>query len=208
MKFESSVENKSITLRGPIADAEGCVSSDEFITALAEHEGDITLHLNSEGGVVTEGLSIFNAIDNYDGNVTVVVDTIAASIATVICCAADKVVMNANAKFMIHRAWTVAAGNCLAFRATAEIMEMMDADIAAAYSEKTGLDEVEILDMMSAETWFTAKAALKAGFVDEVNPKKKSAKQPKAEAEGLSLFANVQASRALAAMAKRRAENA
>ena len=170
MKLESNPEAKTITFRGFVGDYDNGISADDFRAVLAEHEGqDVTIHLNSEGGSVTDGLSIFNAISQHDGEVTVHIDALAASIATVICCAADKVIMNSNAKFMIHRAWTVAMGNCVEFKKMANIMEMLDGDIADVYEGRTGIAKDELLSMMDEETWMTADEALASKFVDEVH---------------------------------------
>lgn len=178
MKLESNPEKHEITMRGFIGDFENGISADDFRDVLAEHAGqDVTIHLNSEGGSVTDGLSMFNAIATHEGNVTIHIDALAASIATVIAVAADSVKMNSNAKFMIHRCWTAAVGNCSDFRSMAEVMELLDTDIAASYSEKTGKPEEEMLAMMDAETWMDAETALSMGFVDEiVEVKSKAAK--------------------------------
>ena len=181
MKLESNPEAGKIVMRGPIGDFEGGVSANDFSTLLAEHDGkDITIEIDSEGGSVTDGLAMFNAIARHDGEVTIHIDPIAASIATVICCAASKVVMNSNAKYFVHRAWTMAMGNCKDFQSTASLLEMMDADIAGVYSERTGLDKDEALALMDAETWMDADEAVRKGFVDEIY-EVKSKSTPKAE---------------------------
>jgi len=180
MKLESNPEAKTITFRGFVGDYDNGISADDFRAVLAEHDGqDVTIHLNSEGGSVTDGLSIFNAISQHDGEVTVHIDALAASIATVICCAADKVIMNSNAKFMIHRAWTAAMGNCVEFRKMANIMEMLDGDIADVYENRTGIAKEELLAMMDEETWLNAEEALANKFVDQIHDVSK----PRAEAK-------------------------
>lgn len=169
MKFESNPESGLIVMRGGIGDFEDCISADDFLEVLAEHTGDITIELDSPGGVVPEGLSIYNALSKYEGGeVTVHIDAQVGSIATVICCAADHVKMNSNATYMIHCAWTAAIGNCRDFRAIADLMEMMDAEIAKMYADKTGTDPSYILEKMQAETFYNAQQALEEGFVDEV----------------------------------------
>ena len=189
MKFETNPTAGTITMRGGIGDFENHISADDFLSALSEHAGeDVTILLDSEGGSVTDGLSIYNAIMQYSGSVTVHIDAICASIATVIACAADKVVMNSNAKFMIHRAWTVAMGNSVEFRSMAEILELMDADIASAYGDKTDLPEDELLAMMEAETWMSAEKALELGFVDEINEISRKMKEQEKKAEVISPF--------------------
>ena len=178
MKLESNPEKKEITMRGFIGDYENGISADDFRDVLAEHAGqDVTIYLNSEGGSVTDGLSIFNAIASHDGKVTVHIDALAASIATVIAMAASTVKINSNGKFMVHRCWAAAVGNCQDFRSMADVMDLLDKDIAASYSEKTGKPESEMLALMDAETWMDAETALAAGFIDEiVEVKSKSAK--------------------------------
>jgi len=189
MKFETNTTAGTITMRGGIGDFENHISADDFLSALSEHAGeDVTILLDSEGGSVTDGLSIYNAIMQYSGNITVHIDAICASIATVIACAADRVVMNSNAKFMIHRAWTVAMGNSVEFRSMADILELMDADIASAYGDKTDLPEDELLGMMEAETWMSAEQAYDLGFIDEINQISRKTKEPQKKAEVISPF--------------------
>ena len=185
MRLETNPEAQTIDMRGPIGDFDGGISADDFRDCLKEHAGaDVTIHLNSEGGSVSDGLAMYNAIMQHEGKVTIHIDTLAASIATVIASAADEVIINSNAKYMIHRCWTVAMGNCKDFRSTADVMELMDKDIAAAYSERTGKDEAELLAMMDAETWMDADEALAQGFVDSVyKVERKKKKEAKAEAE-------------------------
>ncbi len=182
MKFENSPEKKTITMRGGIGEFDNHISADDFIEALNQHEGDVTIHLDSPGGSVTDGLAIYNAIVNYAGVTTVHIDTLCASIATVIACAADKVIINSNGKYMIHRAWTVAMGNCSDFRSMAEIMEMMDMDIAETYAMKAGGSVEDWLNKMDKETWYDAEAALEAGLVDEIIDMKKKYKDEDAKA--------------------------
>lgn len=202
MKLESNPEAKTITFRGFVGDYDNGISADDFRAVLAEHEGqDVTIHLNSEGGSVTDGLSIFNAISQHDGEVTVHIDALAASIATVICCAADKVVMNSNAKFMIHRAWTVAMGNCVEFRKMANIMEMLDGDIADVYENRTGIAKEELLAMMDDETWLNAEEALASKFVDQVHDVSKPRAEKKVDVK--ALLAPAMSKSCIAAMNRR-----
>ena len=183
MRLETDPENKTIQMRGPIGNFDGGISADDFRDCLKDHAGsDVTIYLDSQGGSVSDGLAMYNAIMQHDGEVTIHIDTIAASIATVIAFAASKLVINSNAKFMIHRCWTQAMGNCKDFRSTADVMEMMDGDIADTYAERTGKDKAELLAMMDAETWMDAEEALAQGFVDEIH-KIERKPAPKAEAK-------------------------
>lgn len=168
MKFETDPANGTITLRGGIGDFDGHISANDFMDALEGHTGDVTIHLDSPGGSVTDGISIYNQMKQYEGKITVHIDSICASIATVIACGADHVKANRKSKYMIHRAWTAAMGNCKDFRSMADIMELMDADIADTYATKAGGDKEEWLNLMDKETWFSAEQALEAGLIDEV----------------------------------------
>ena len=190
MRLESNPEAGTITFRGFVGDFDNGISADDFRDVLAEHGGkDVTIHLNSEGGSVTDGLSIYNAISQHEGEVTIHVDALAASIATVICCAADKVIMNGNAKFMIHRCFVAAMGNCREFRQIANTMEMLDGDIAAVYAEKTGIETERLMEMMDVETWLTAEEAVSQGFVDEVYEVKKAKPKAESKAEVMAMLA-------------------
>jgi hypothetical protein len=103
---------------------------------------------------------------------TVYIDGLAASIASVIAMAGDKIIMPKNAMMMIHNAWTRAAGNANDFREIAERMDKIDESIRVTYTDKTGTEEDEIIDLMDAETWFTAEEAVEKGFADEIEEEK------------------------------------
>ena len=167
-KFHNDFESGVMTFRGVIADDESAISANEFIDAINGYSGDLVIKMNSPGGVVTEGLSMYNAVKARQGKTIVEIDALCASIATVVACAADEVRISPVGKFMIHRSWTVAAGNAIEFRSTAELMEMMDADIASVYADKTGKSIDELMDMMTKETWFNAEQAVSAGFADSI----------------------------------------
>ena len=166
-----------------IGDFEEGTSAQGFHDALQDHNGaDVTLLLDSPGGVVSDGLSIYNALMQYSGKVTVHVDTMAASIASVIACAADNLIMNSNAQFMIHKAWTVAMGNSTDFRGLIEQLDSLDGMIADVYVERTGAEKAELLEMMEKETYLSAEDAYAMGFANEINQIKKERKAEKAKA--------------------------
>lgn len=132
---------------------------------LDEFEGDLTVRVNSYGGDVFQGHAIYNLIRKYDkGETTVVVDGIAASAASVIAMAGDKVEMPINAMLMIHDPWTFAIGNSEELLKTAETLDSIKQTIVNVYVDKTGKDASEISDMMSAETWLDADQAADLGF--------------------------------------------
>ena len=136
---------------------------------------NLDIYINSGGGDVLAGQAIHSMLKRHKAYKTVYIDGLAASIASVIAMAGDKIIMPKNASMMIHNAWTLIAGNKDDLRKMADDMEKIDAGIVATYAEKTGLDESEIVSLMNAETWFTADEAVKKGFADEIEETKQIA---------------------------------
>lgn len=164
--LKNNPENGTMSIRGVVGQD---FTAEQFIAALEEQDGrDVEILLDSEGGLVTEGLAIYNAIATYNGDVTIRIDTLCASIATVIACAASRVEMNSTARYMIHKCWVVAIGNSDELRSLAVMADMLDADMADIYEGRSDLTKAEIMDAMTAETWYSPEEALAAGFVDEV----------------------------------------
>ena len=129
----------------------------------------IDLHINSPGGVVFDGITIYNLLKNHSANVTTYIDGLAASIASVIALAGNKVIMAENALFMIHNPYGMVAGNATEMRDFADKLDKVGGAIATTYISKTGKTDVEIQAMLDAETWMTAAEALDNGFIDEVS---------------------------------------
>ena len=132
---------------------------------------DITLHLNSPGGDVFDGIAIANAIRDHSATVTVTVDAVAASIASVIAMAGDRVIMNANSQMMIHDASGMCWGNAADMMETASILNRLSDSIASAYAGRAGGTTEMWREQMRAETWFDAQEAVDAGLADEVTQK-------------------------------------
>ena len=130
---------------------------------------NITLRVNSPGGEIFDSLAIFNAIREHPATVTARVDGLAASMASVIALAADRVEMADNAFYMIHNPWSLVVGNAADMRKEADILDKVTGSLLSIYGEKTGLPEDELQALLGAETWFTAAEALEAGFVDAVD---------------------------------------
>ena len=129
---------------------------------------DITLNISSLGGDVNHAFAIYNMIKSHKGTVTANIYGDAASAATLIALAADKVNMASNVFFMIHNVWTMAVGDSGELRKTADLMDKINDQIVDAYKKKTGLRRSEIKQLMDNETWFTADEAKEKGFVDKV----------------------------------------
>lgn len=128
---------------------------------------DITLRLNSPGGSVFDGMAIYNRLKSHKAQVTIYIDGLAASMASVIAMAGDLVVMPENAMLMIHNPWTMTAGDAAELRKNADMLDKVKSTMLSAYTSKTGKTEDEISALMDAETWFTGAEALAHGFADE-----------------------------------------
>lgn len=145
------------------------ITAAETIAKLADMRGDVTVRVNSYGGDSFEGVAVKNALRAHDGQVTVVVDGVAASAASVIAvCGADRVVMRPGAELMIHDAWTFTDGNAADLTKVAADLERTSQGMAELYAEKAGGDAERWRDMMRAETWFSAQEAVDAGLADAV----------------------------------------
>jgi ATP-dependent protease ClpP protease subunit len=128
----------------------------------------IKLRLNSPGGDVWSGISIYNALRRHPSRVETYVDGVAASIASVIALAGDEVIMPANTFMMIHNAHAIALGDARAMREMADLLDKHTDAIRDIYVERTGRPEGEITKLMDAETWMTAQEAKDAGFASTV----------------------------------------
>lgn len=147
------------------------VSASDFLAEVRKLDGPLNLHLNSPGGDVFDGLAIYQALKARAGETTVVVDGLAASIASVIAMGADKLVMAPKATLMIHDGWTMSVGNAEEMRKTADLLDRTSNNIASVYADKAGGTVEFWRERMRAETWYSADEALEAGLVDEVEGK-------------------------------------
>lgn len=167
--FDYSTQDGTIRAYGVIGDYEDGISELDFMDAFDALGGDdVTIHLQSEGGSVTSGLSIYNQIEAYPGRVQVQIDAIAASIASVFPMAADRVVANRNSIIMIHDPWTVAVGNAAEFRGLADVLDTLADGIADSYAQRTGRANAYWRDVMRKEQYFNAEQALELGLVDAI----------------------------------------
>lgn len=169
------------------ADWGGGVSPRQFIDALQGSTGALTIRVNSPGGSVFGAQAMVAAMRAHEHPITVQIDSLAASAASVIACAASHVQMAPGSMMMIHKAWGAVMGNEAEMRATADLLAKLDEQIASGYAAKTGGDIDEYLALMAAETWFTADEALTAKLADEVIATNNQ--KPKA-AWDLSVYAN------------------
>jgi len=167
------------------------VSAEEFVTELNGIKAKtINLHINSPGGSVFDGFTIYNALAQHPANVITVIDGLAASIASIIALAGDTVNMAENAFYMIHDPHALVMGTSQDMNKMAETLDKITSVMVNTYSAKTGMTAEEVQTLMDEETWYTAEEALNAGFADKVIKNAKSKKTASA-AFDLSIFAHV-----------------
>lgn len=142
------------------------ISSDDFVNDLKKLSGDLEIHINTNGGVVSDGVTIYNALKRHPGNKTAIIDGYAASIGSVIAMAGDQVLMAPGSMMMIHEGQGVASGDADEFRKVAEILDKHSESIAGFYANKTGAPSSYWRNLMKQETWFTAQEAVQAGLAD------------------------------------------
>lgn len=145
------------------------VSAGDFAKELGEvTASNIDLRLNTPGGAVFDGLAIYNALQRHPATITVHVDGLAASIASVIAMAGDRIVIDRYAQMMIHEAHAIACGSTKDMSAMAKLLDEYSDNIAAIYSQRAGGTTQSWRERMRSETWFSAKEAVSAGLADTI----------------------------------------
>ena len=139
-----------------------------FKDELNAGNGNITVWINSPGGDVFAAAQIYNMLRDYKGSVTVKIDGIAASAASVIAMAGDKVCVSPVAMMMIHNPATMAMGETRDMQKAIAMLNEVKESILNAYEFKTGLTRARLSHMMDDETWFNAKKAVELGFADKI----------------------------------------
>ena len=143
--------------------------SKEFLADLGKLDGQhIHLRINSPGGSVVEGTAIYNALRRHKGGLTVHIDALAASMASVIAMAGAPVYIADNALLMIHNPWTVSMGDSDQLRREAALLDKLKDSLRNAYVRKTGMEADRIAQMMDEETWLDAVEAVALGFADAI----------------------------------------
>jgi ATP-dependent protease ClpP protease subunit len=143
---------------------------------------EITVNLNSPGGEIFEGIAIHNALRSHPANVTVRVAGLAASIASVIALAGDRVIMQPHSQMMIHDGSGFCIGDASDMREMADLLDKQSNNIAAVYAERAGGTVEEWRERMLAETWYSADEAVEAGLADEVDAPARQGQQAPAPA--------------------------
>lgn len=130
--------------------------------------GDITVWINSPGGDCIAAAQIYNMLMEYSGNITIKIDGIAASAASVISMAGTKVLMSPVSMMMIHNPATIAWGDHSEMKRAIDMLAEVKESIINAYEIKTGLSRTKLSHLMDAETWMDANKAVELGFADEI----------------------------------------
>lgn len=174
-KFWNWIHNEAggrvLRLEGPIDDESFWgdeVTPKAFREELNAVAGNITVWINSPGGNVFAAAEIYTMLRDYPGSVTVKIDAIAASAASVIAMAGDKVQMSPVAMLMIHDPSTIAMGNAKDMEKAIATLNEVKESIINAYAAKSGLSHNRISKLMENETWMNAKKAVELGFADEI----------------------------------------
>ena len=162
---------RTLFLNGTIAEEswfDDDVTPRLFKDELNSGNGNITVWINSPGGDCIAAAQIYNMLMDYNGNVTVKIDGIAASAASVIAMAGTKVIMSPVSMMMIHNPATVAFGDSADMQKAIAMLDEVKESIINAYEIKTGLSRAKLSHLMDAETWMDANSAIEMGFADEI----------------------------------------
>ena len=164
-------ETRTLYLEGVIAEQswfDDDVTPAMFKEELFSGSGPITLHVNSPGGDCIAASQIYTMLMEYPFDVTVQIDGMAASAASVIAMAGTKVTMSPTSMIMVHNPFTAAMGDSDEMRKAIQLLDEVKESIINAYQIKTGLSRTKLSHLMDSETWMNAKKALELGFCDEI----------------------------------------
>lgn len=168
---ETEPEQRILTLNGTIAEEswfDDDITPQMFREELNAGSGDITVWINSPGGDCVAAAQIYNMLMDYRGSVTVKIDGIAASAASVIAMAGTKVLVSPVSMLMIHNPATMAMGDAAEMQKAIAMLDEVKESIINAYEIKTGMSRAKLSHLMDAETWMDAHTAIDLGFADEI----------------------------------------
>lgn len=183
---ETAPVERVLHLNGTIAEEswfDDDVTPQLFKDELFAGDGDITVWINSPGGDCVAAAQIYNMLMDYKGNVTIKIDGIAASAASVIAMAGTKVLMSPVSMLMIHNPMTIAMGDAGEMEKAIEMLGSVKDSIINAYEIKTGLSRAKISHLMDAETWMDAHKAVELGFADDLLARPSDAVPPQVQPE-------------------------
>lgn len=193
-KFWNWIKNEDtgeteLYFEGPISDSTWLgdeITPGIFKDELSKHPGNLTVWLCSPGGDVFAASQIYTMLRNHKGRITVKIDSLAASAASVVAMAGDETFISPTGMLMVHNPSTIAMGNKAEMEKVITLLDEVKESIINAYEEKSHLSRNKIAKMMDDETWLNAKKALQLGFVDGIlftNKEDKSQADPDEEEE-------------------------
>ena len=168
---ETEPEQRILTLNGTIAEEswfDDDITPQLFREELNAGSGDITVWINSPGGDCVAAAQIYNMLMDYRGSVTVKIDGIAASAASVIAMAGTRVLVSPVSMLMIHNPATMAMGDAAEMQKAIAMLDEVKESIINAYEIKTSMSRAKLSHLMDAETWMDAHTAVDLGFADEI----------------------------------------
>ena len=164
------IDGEIVAERGWFTPDGACIAKD-FRKALKGVK-NVTVRINSPGGDVMAGAEIYSALREHSmngkGTVTVIVTALAASAASIIAMAGDRILMHPVAYMMIHNPWTIAMGDAKELRKTAKTLDVISEGLVSAYQIRTGKDREELKKMLENETWMSAGTCVEEGFADGI----------------------------------------
>ena len=188
-KFWNFIKNEETSetelyFEGPISSSTWY--SDELTPALFKdelnkHPGNLTVWISSPGGDVFAASQIYTMLKNHKGRITVKIDSLAASAASVVAMAGDTTWISPTGMLMIHNPATIAMGNKAEMEKAITLLDEVKESIINAYEEKTHLSRSKIAKMMDEETWINAKKAKQLGFVDGILFSKKETEEKESD---------------------------
>jgi ATP-dependent Clp endopeptidase proteolytic subunit ClpP len=139
----------------------------EELKKLPSSVKEITLRVNSPGGSVFDGMTIYERLKSHPAKVTAYVDGLAASIASIIIMAADEIIVGDGAAIMIHKPMSFVAGNSLELERMIDVLDKIENQMISIYAKKTGMTRSEISAALAKETWYTSDEAIEAGLASK-----------------------------------------
>ncbi|TCP30700.1 ClpP-like prohead protease/major capsid protein fusion protein [Sphingomonas sp. BK235] len=158
-----------ILLYGIVGDSCDGLEAAWMVDRIQHAPDDITVRINSLGGLLFDGFAIYNALKQSPRKVTVIVDGVAGSIASVIAMAGDRIIMAENAVMMIHKPSDGTYGDADDLRTVADRLDFLQRQLVGIYAARTGMSEEELSPLLDAETWMSAQEALAMKFIDEIS---------------------------------------
>lgn len=169
IKLAKHGKTAELYIYGVIGDDWGGITPGDVVKELDKASGaeSLTVRINSEGGKVSDGTAIMNRLAAFPAPVHVEVDGLAASAASVIAMAGDRITMGTGAFMMIHEPWVMTVGTSKDLRKTAEVLDAVNEEAAGIYAQRSGIETVKIKRMMADETWLNSEDAIAMNFADD-----------------------------------------